>query len=69
MPDEQTIGFHYLLIRCDDDGAIHGVELDDFQVRFSTRFAPEIGVTQGDIAIGLSGQQVDTIKAWWREPK
>ena len=67
MSDEQTTGFHYRLIRCDDDGAIHGVVLDAFQVQFSTRFAPEIGVTVGEMRIGLSGQQVDIIKAWWRE--
>ena len=67
MSDE-PIGFYYLLIRCDDDGAIHGVELDDMQVRFSTRFAPEIGVTVGKIEIGLSGQQTDIIKTWWIEP-
>ena len=64
----QTTGFHYRLIRCGDDGALHGVELDDFQVTFDTRFDSGIGVTVGEIWIGLTGQQADIIKKWWREP-
>ncbi len=66
MSDEQT-GFHYLLIRVDDDGAIHGVDLDDIQVRFSTFFDDTIKVTRGKISVELSGQQVDLIKSWWRD--
>lgn len=62
------LGFHYRLLRCDDDGAIHGVELDDNQVNFSTRFEPGIGATVGNIEINLSEEQVEIIKAWWIEP-
>ncbi len=69
-PAEQTTGFSYHLIRVEDDGKLVGIELDDRQVSFETYFEPRLGasgVTLGRIKIGLSGQQVDQVKEWWRE--
>jgi hypothetical protein len=70
-PSEHPFWGRWLLIRVDDDaedGALVGLELDDCQATFRTRYDGQLGAELGTITLNLTGAQTGVVKGWWRDP-
>jgi hypothetical protein len=73
MPEDraETTPFRgrWLLVRVDDDdgGKAVALELDDYQVVFTTCHDEQLEVLRGTLSLSLTGLQTIEVQKWWRE--